>query len=367
MNNIVYLDNAATTQPDVEILNKMAVVTSCCYGNPSSIYSIGQESKEIIIESQRKIGNLFNCNPNDIIFTSGGTESNNLAIFGTLKKTNKKHIITSSIEHPSVMNSMKYLQTIGYNITYLPTNNDGIVNISNLENIINDDTALISIMFVNNEIGTIQPIEYIGQIAKKFNIKFHCDAIQAAGCVKIDVEKLNIDLLSISGHKLYTPKGIGCLYCRDLDISNILYGGHQQRNIRPGTENIGYIHGLGVAIDKLKENHFNKELKEYTMKSLNTIENIIFNGRSDTHIINFRIPNVNNELLIIKLGLKDIFVSGGSACNSGQPEPSYVLKSLGLSDNECKECIRISLGKNNSRKDIDIFVNELKNILRNQI
>lgn len=363
MNHMVYLDNAATTRPDIDILNKISISTSCYYGNPSSIYSIGQESKDVIMESQRKIGKTFNCNPDDIIFTSGGTESNNLAIFGTLKNTKKKHIITSSIEHPSVMNGMKYLESIGYDVTYLPINNDGIVNISNLENIINDDTALISIMYVNNELGTIQPIEEIGRIAKKFSVKFHCDAIQATGCIDIDIEKLNIDLLSISGHKLYTPKGIGCLYCRDLDISNILYGGHQQRNIRPGTENIGYIHGLGVAIDKLKENHFDKELKEYAMKSLSTIENITFNGKSDTHIINFRIPNINNELLIIKLGLKNIFVSGGSACNSGQPEPSYVLKSLGLSDNECKECIRISLGKNNSKEDIDIFVSELKNIL----
>lgn len=367
MERIVYLDNAATTKPDYDIINEISKITNEYYGNPSSIYNIGQESKGIIYKSQMKIASALGCNPEEIIFTSGGTESNNLAIFGTIKQTpDKRHIITTSIEHPSVLNVMEYLETQGYRITYLPVDHNGCINKLDVIKNICEDTTLISIMFVNNEIGSIQPISEIGKIAKEHGIKFHCDAIQAMGCKKINVNDLGVDLLSISGHKIYIPKGIGCLYSRDAKVSNIMYGGHQQNEKRPGTENIGYIHGLGIAIESINNYEFDRKLRDYALDRLKTIPNITFNGKTDSHIINFRIHDIKNEFLIIKLGLKGIYISGGSACNSSQHEYSHVIEALGLDTEDCKACkesVRISLGKYNTEEDIDIFVNTLKEII----
>ena len=281
---IKYFDNAATTQVNQDVIKEMLPYFSIEYGNPSSLYSIGRRAKRALEEARRKIANIINCKPNEIYFTSCGTESDNLAIKGIAyaNKEKGKHIITSKIEHPAVLNTCKELEEQGYKVTYLDVDQNGIVNVEQLKASIKTDTILITIMFANNEIGTIQPIEEIGKIAKENNIIFHTDAVQAMGNLKIDVKKLNINALSMSAHKFYAPKGIGALYVgEDVNFKQIQNGGHQEKNKRAGTENLAEIVGMSKALEliyKNFENHNNKikELRDYYIEKIQNMQWQVF-------------------------------------------------------------------------------------------
>ena len=284
---IKYFDNAATTQVNEEVLKEMLPYFSIDYGNPSSLYSIGRRAKRALEESRKKISNIIGCKPNEVYFTSCGTESDNLAIKGIAYANKEKgnHIITSKIEHPAVLNTCKELEKEGYNITYLDVDEEGFVNIEQLKNAINPKTILISIMFANNEIGTIEPIEQIGRIAKEHNVLFHTDSVQAIGNVRIDVNKMNIDLLSMSSHKFYGPKGVGALYIREgVKCNKLQDGGHQERELRAGTENVAGIVGMGKAIEIAYRDfeEYNKKLASlrnyYIAEIQSKIPNVKING-----------------------------------------------------------------------------------------
>lgn len=362
---MIYFDNAATTSVDKEVAQEIYKILLNSYGNPSSIYDIGLDAKEIIDLSKNKIGRLLNVNPQDIFFTSGATESNNWVLQYISNKYPKGHIITSSIEHPSVLNTCKKLQEQGYKITFLNVNKNGIIDIQQLNDSITKDTVLISVMSVNNEIGSIQPIQEIGEIAHRNNILFHVDNTQGI-YIDFDIEKCHIDYLSMSGHKFHAPKGVGFLYAKNNNIGNLLYGGHQFNGMRPGTENVPYIHGIAVAFEKL---YINREKAQKHIILLNNVIRkelkkigAIFNSDNNSHIVNFQLP-INNEELLLKLNVNDINVSIGSACNSGNKSLSYVLQSIGLTNEQIKKSIRVSFCQNNSFTEIKQFLSVLKNIL----
>lgn len=368
----IYLDNNATTKCDSEVLKAMLPYLENQFGNPSSTYSIGKEVKEAIGLSRKNVANLLNAKEEEIIFTSCASESNVTTILNAVRNNkNKKHIITTRVEHASIMETMKYLESNGYKITYLSVDSLGRLDLEELEKSITEDTLLIAVMMANNEIGNIYPIKEIGEIAKKHNILFHSDAVQALGKVKIDVKELNVDTLSLSGHKINAPKGIGVLYVRDGIPYTPLVFGHQEKNRRGGTENVPYIIGLGTAVklileDNYKENDRLKELRDY-------MEDEIKLRISDIHIygdLDNRLPNtsniafkgVNAEELLIMLESFNIFVSTGSACNSEIAEPSHVLVACGADLDEYSP-IRISLGKYNTKEEIDKFIKSLENIV----
>ncbi len=367
MNSKIYFDNNATTKCDEQILNEMLPYLKEFYGNPSSIYSFGKEIKDKIKEARKNIATLLNADENEIIFTSCASESNASAIMSAAKNTNKKHIITTKVEHASIIETMKYLETKGYKITYLSVDEKGKINLDELIKSITQDTFLISIMMANNELGNIYPIKKIGEIAKKYNILFHCDAVQAVGKVKIDVKNMNIDTLSLSGHKIYAPKGIGVLYVKEgIDFKPLIFG-HQEKNRRGGTENVPYIIALGKAAQMINEDNYeiNKKLKYLRDKLENDIKSkiddvVIYgdieNRLSNTSNIAFK--GVKGEELLLVLEASNIFVSTGSACNSEIAEPSHVLLACNA-DLDNYSPIRISLGKYNTEEEIDIFVDKL--------
>lgn len=342
------------------------------YGNPSSIYSFGREIKEEITKAKRNIAKLLNCDENEIIFTSCASESNVTAIMSAIRNyPTKKHIITTKVEHASIMETMKYLENIGYDITYLPVDSFGKIDLNELENSIRTDTCLISVMMANNEIGNIYPIKEIGEIAKRNNILFHCDTAQAIGKVKIDVNEMNIDTLSMSGHKINAPKSIGVLYVRQTIPFTPLIFGHQERNRRGGTENVPYIVGLGKAAelilkDGYKTNKKLEELRNYMEDEIkNNINDIVFYGDLQNRLPNtssIAFKGVKADELLLMLESFNIFISTGSACNSEISEPSYVLTACNA-DLKNYSPIRISLGKYNTKEEIDIFVKRLVNII----
>lgn len=359
-----YFDNAATTK-----LNKYINLDEYkyYYGNPSSIYSLGQLTKEFIDNSRIEIANVLKVNPEDIFFTSGGTESNNWALQGIARKYKAGHIITTSIEHPSVLQTCKFLEKNNFDVTYLKVNKEGIIDLEDFKKSIREDTFLVSIMAVNNEIGSIQPINEIGEILKNQNRKiyFHVDATQA---IYMDIypENYNIDLLTFSGHKFHSPKGIGILYVKNQDIENLMYGGHQQDSLRPGTENAALIHTLNRCFSYLKKNkkNINKKLlklNNYIRHKLSQIEYISFNSDKNCakHIISIKIDGIDNERLLMRLANKKVYISAGSACNANSKELSYVLKEIGLSDEEIKNSIRISLSEDSTIEEIDYFIEAL--------
>ena len=270
----IYFDNNATTECDAEVLEAMLPFFKEMYGNPSSIYSFGREAKKAIIEARNNIAELLNANQNEIIFTSCASESNVTAILNAVKNNpDKRHIITTKVEHASIMETMKHLETLGYEVTYLSVNTKGQIDLSELENSIKNDTLLVTVMMANNEIGNIYPIKEIGEIAKKHNILFHCDAVQAVGKIKIDVKELNIDTLSLSGHKIHTPKGIGVLYLKEGRTYTPLIFGHQEKNRRGGTENVPYIVGIGRAAKKILEDSYESNEKiEYLRDAFYELE-----------------------------------------------------------------------------------------------
>ncbi len=373
---IRYFDNAATTKVKKEVLDKMFPYLTQEYGNPSSLYKLGRIARAGVEEARKQVATLLNCDKNEIYFTSGGTESDNTALKGImyLEKNKGKHIITSKIEHPAILNTCKTLEENGYKVTYLNVDKEGIINIEELNNCITKDTVLISIMFANNEIGSIQPIEKIGEIANKRGIIFHTDAVQACGNVAIDVRKLKIDMLSLSGHKIGAPKGIGALYVKNnIEFKNLIDGGHQERDKRAGTENVPGMVGLGEACKIAKSNmhkhiHQLKELRDaYFTQISNNLSDIKINGS-----IKYRLPgnsnisfkNMNGDELLARLDEKGICASAGSACSSGSHMPSHVLTAIGLTREYAEGTLRVTFGDDNTKEDVDYLVTNLIKIVQ---
>lgn len=336
----IYLDNSATTKTDNEVVKAMLPYLSQSYGNPSSIYKLGRETRKAVEEARAQVAKVLHCEINEIYFTAGGSESDNTAIRGIAHSYQSKgeHIITSKIEHPAVLETCKQLEKEGFEVTYLGVDENGIVDLEELKKAIKPTTTLISIMFANNEIGTIEPIKEIGQIAKENNIFFHTDAVQAVGSVKINVKELNIDALSLSAHKFYGPKGTGALYVRKgVKFDKFIQGGHQERNKRAGTENVSGIVGLGKAIEmayESLEDHNQKiaKLRDYYVEQVEKkIPYIRINGDRENRLpgnsnISFRF--IEGEGLLLNLDLKGICASSGSACTSGSLNPSHVLLAI---------------------------------------
>ena len=378
---IRYFDNAATTRVKEEVLQEMFPYFCEEYGNPSSMYSVGREAKRALEKARVRVAKLINCKPKEIYFTGCGSESDNTAIKGIAYKNRKKgnHIITSKIEHPAVLHTCQSLEKHGFEVTYLNVDKDGFINLSELENSIKPNTILISIMFANNEIGTIEPIREISKIAKKHNIIFHTDAVQACGNVDIDVRKLGIDMLSLSGHKLYAPKGVGALYVKEgIEFEKFMDGGHQEKDKRGGTENVAEIVGLGKAAELAKNNlEKHKEhlrtLRDYYIKNIEEkITDAKLNGPRENRLpgnANFSFPGINGEELLIHLDERGICASSGSACTTGSMDPSHVLVAIGLDKNMSKGALRTSFGEENTLEDVDFLVDSLVEILnkmRNQ-
>ncbi len=371
----IYMDNSATTPVRKEVVEEMVPYLTENFGNPSSIYEIGKISKHAIDNARKKIADALGTEENEIYFTSGGTESDNWAIKGVAfaKKEKGRHIITSSTEHHAVLHTCAWLEGQGFEITYLPVDKYGMVSPDELKNAIRDDTILISIMLANNEIGTIQPVEEIGKIAKERKIYFHTDAVQAIGHVPIDVNKMNIDLLSLSGHKFGGPKGCGALYIRKgTKIENLLHGGAQERKRRAGTENVPAIVGLGKAIElataEIEESNKNLlELRERLIKGLLNISKTHLNGHPTKRLVNnvnITFEYIEGESLLLLLNAKGIFASTGSACNSSSLEPSHVLTACGVPHEIVHGSLRLSLGSMNSEKDVDRVLEILPDIVQ---
>lgn len=375
MENIRYFDHGATTKTKEEVLKEMIPYFTLNYGNASSIYTIGRKSKKAVEEAREKVAKAINATSKEIYFTSCGSESDNLAIKGVAYANREKgnHIITTKIEHPAVLHTCQHLAREGFEITYLNVDNDGLISLQELEEAITNKTILISIMFANNEIGTIQPIKEIGQIAKKHNIYFHTDAVQAVGNVRIDVRDLNIDLLSMSAHKFYGPKGVGALYARtDVKFDKIQDGGHQERNKRAGTENVAGIVGIGKAIELIYKNfdEYNNKLlnlRDYYIKQIEEkIQYVKLNGHRTKRLpgnANISFKFVDGEALLLNLDTKGICASTGSACTSGSLDPSHVLLAIGLPHDVAQGSLRITFGEDNTKEDVDFLVDTLVNVV----
>ena len=368
---IRYFDHAATTAVKEEVLKEMIPYYCIEYGNASSLYSIGRKSRKILENSREKVARVLNCKPKEIYFTSCGSESDNLAIKGIARKhKNKgKHIITTKIEHPAVLNTCKSLEKDGFTVTYLGVDKDGFISLEELKNSIREDTILISIMFANNEIGTIEPIKEIGRIAKEKGVIFHTDCVQAVGNVKIDVKELGIDLLSLSSHKFYGPKGVGAIYINEnVEFEKIQDGGHQEKNKRAGTENIAGIVGLAKAIelaDKNLEKYNNKliTLRDFYFDEITkNIPNVKINGSKEKRLpgnANVSFKNINGEQLLLELDSLGICASSGSACTSGQSEPSHVLTAIGLNAEYIQGSLRTTFGEENTKEDVEFLIKSI--------
>ncbi|MBF8984818.1 cysteine desulfurase NifS [Lutibacter sp. B2] len=376
MNKRVYLDYAATTPVKEEVFEEMKPYFTEKFGNPSSIYSYGREAKQPIDVARTRIANAVGAKPEEIYFTAGGSESDNWAIKGIAfaNKNKGNHIITTKIEHHAVLHTCEYLEKYGFEVTYLEVDEFGRIHLEDLEKAITDKTILISIMFANNEIGTIQPIKEIGQIARENKIYFHTDAVQALGNVKIDVDDLNIDSMSISSHKIYGPKGIGAMYLRKgVKIHSFVHGGAQERKRRAGTENVPGIVGFGKAAQLITENmdeHINHMmcLKDKLINGI--IERIDFvklNGHSEYRLpgnVNFIFEFIEGESLLLSLDLVGIAGSSGSACTSGSLDPSHVLMALGLPHEIAHGSLRLTIGSFTTEEDIDYVLEELPKIVQ---
>ena len=367
----MYLDNSATTQVSEEVFEEMKPYFTQEFGNPSTLYGIGRESKKALEEARQRVADSINAKKDEIIFTSGGSESDNLAIKGIAFKLQKKgkHIITTEIEHPAVAETLHFLESLDFKVTYLPVYENGIIKIEDLKNAVTDETILITIMHGNNEIGTIQPIDEIGKIAHEKGIKFHTDAVQTFGKIEVDVEKLNVDLLSISSHKINGPKGVGALYIKKgTRLTPLIHGGGQERGIRSGTENVAGIVGFGKACELATKNldaHY-KKLKsisdEIIEKVLDRIPESHLNGDRENrlpNLVNFRFKAIEGESLILLLDAKGYQTSTGSACSSKSLEASPVLTALGLDPVDVHGSLRISLGPESDEFDVDTFVDAI--------
>ena len=375
MDRLIYLDNAATTKVKPEVVDAMLPYFTEEFGNPSSVYSFAAKNKTVIEKAREMIAASINAKPKEIYFTGGGSESDNMAIKGIARayKDKGRHIITSKIEHHAVLHSLRALEKEGYEVTYLDVDEYGVVKLDELKKAIRDDTILITIMFANNEIGTIEPVKEIGQIAKEHGILFHTDAVQAYTQVPIDVKELNIDLMSASGHKINGPKGIGFIYIKSgINIEPLIDGGAQERNRRAGTENVPAIVGLKkaaeLAIANMEERiAYESELRDYLIKSI--MERIPYtrlNGDRHNRLpnnTNFCFQFIEGETLLIMLDMEGICGSSGSACTSGSLDPSHVLKAIGLPDEIAHGSLRLTLSEETTKEDIDYVVDKLDKIV----
>ena len=372
----VYMDYSATTYVKPEVLEEMMPYFTEKFGNPSSFYGISRETKRAIDKAREQVASTLKCLPEEIYFTGGGSEADNWAIKGIATAHRKKgnHIITTKIEHHALLHSCEFLEKFGYEVTYLDVDKEGFINLEELRNAITDRTILVSIMFANNEIGTIQPIKEIGEICREKKVLFHTDAVQAVGNVPIDVKEMNIDLLSLAGHKVYGPKGIGALYIRKgVRIDNLIHGGAQERNRRAGTENIASIVGIGKAMEIAENN-----LKEHTEKLTKLRDRLIdgllkipyttLNGpRGEKRLpgnVNVRFQFIEGESILLSLDFKGVCASSGSACTSGSLDPSHVLLSIGVPHELAHGSLRLTLGEDSTEEDVDYVIEVLPPIIQ---
>lgn len=370
---MIYFDNSATTKISDKALEEMTDVYKNFWGNPSSVHTVGQRAKEILELKRYLVASAFNVSPDKIIFTSGGTESDNFALLGTALKHKKGHIISTQMEHPAILNTLKLLEDLGYDITLIAPDKDGVVNPDEIEKNLRDDTFLISVMHVNNEVGTIQPIEEIGELSQKNNILFHTDAVQGLPWMEYNLSKMPVDLVTFSSHKIHGPKGIGLLYIKDRDkIRRIINGGAQELELRSGTESVPLVAGFSSALTENIESL--EKRREYVLnlkltledKIVNEIEGVSIHGKNVNRvpgISNISFDGVKSRDLQMLLSLRDICVSGGSACSAGSVEPSHVITSMGLSDDEAESSIRISLSHLNTIDEIETFTTTLKELV----
>jgi cysteine desulfurase len=370
---LIYLDNAASTQVHEKVVDEMLPYFKEQFGNPSSIHKYGRLASMAVQNARKRIAALVNAEPKEILLTSGGTESNNTALYGIAHRSKGKHVITSSIEHDAILEPCKLLEKDGFQVTYLPVDKHGLVSLGDVENVISPDTCLISIMFANNEVGTIQPIKEICKLAHEKNIPMHTDAVQAIGKTPIDVKDLGVDLLSISSHKINGPKGVGALYIKNgTKLDPLILGGGQENGLRSGTENVPNIVGFGKACQIVKENmeqneqHFRKLGTKLTSRILQEIPHVTFNGHPEKRIPNnthFTFLGVSGEDLIIKLDENGIAASTGSACSVRIQKASHVLKAMGFSHEQISGSLRLTIGTSNTEKEIDDTVEILKKVV----
>jgi cysteine desulfurase len=375
MSSRIYLDYCATTPVHTNVRNEMLRALDADFGNPSSMHWAGKDSKQLIDRARTDIASGLGCQPAEIIFTSGATEADNLALFGLLRlfPSNKAHFITSAIEHHAILHAAHRLEQDGYSVTYLPVDGHGLVDPEAVRRAIRPETKLISIMYVNNEVGSVQPIAEIGRIAQEHHIRFHTDAVQAIGLFDVNVDDLNIDLLSLSAHKIYGPKGIGALYARSgVDLAPMILGGPQENSHRAGTENVPGIVGLGAAMNLVRQHRAEErvrllELRKYLMDGLQTLDPaVIVNGSAENvapHVLSISFIGVDAEMMLIRLNAEGIAVSLGSACNSESIEPSHVLTAMKLPQEQIESTLRISLGLPTTRQEIDLALDVIKRAL----
>ena len=367
---IVYADNAATTRVSESVLNAMIKHYQGEYGNPSSLYDLGQRAKKAINAAREPIAKLINADPAEIFFTGSGTEADNMALKGVVKsvsarKNGKNHIITTKIEHPAILRTAEHLEREGFEVTYLDVDRDGLISLEQLENAITEKTALISVMSANNEIGTIMPLYEIGQIAKKHGVLFHTDAVQALGHMKLDVKEMNISLMSMSAHKIHGPKGVGALYiAKNVFLDNVIDGGGQEKNRRSGTENVAGIVGFGQAAQDMldhmdEDNERINKMSERLIEGLLKIEKSVLTGHRTNRLpgtCSFAFEAIEGESMIIHLNLKKICASTGSACSTGSRDPYHVLMAIGLAHQNAHGSLRLSLSKYNTEKEVDYII-----------
>ena len=365
---MIYMDNAATTRITDSVFEAMLPYLKENYGNPSAIYSLGQRSRAAIENSRIKIAEILGVKASEIYFTSSGSESDNWALKGSLLPNQENHIISSKIEHPAILNSLKKIEKWGGETSLISVDNEGFVDLDEIESSIKHSTRLISIMFANNEIGTIEPLAEIAKIAKAKNILFHTDAVQAMGNIKFKIEDIGVDMLSLSGHKLGAPKGVGLLYVKEgIELDSFLDGGEQERGQRASTENLASIVGLARALEdaynNIEENKsITRELRDYAIEKLLNIDGVILNGPKEKRLpgnINITLKNTKPQTMVQYLDMFDICVSSGSACAAGSINPSHVLRAIGRSEEDSLSMLRLSLNHENTREECDYVIEKI--------
>ena len=378
---MIYCDNAATTQTAPEVIALMAEASAEFYGNPSSLHTYGQKAKNKLEEAREELAQYLNCKASEVFFTGGGTDGNNIAINGLTKSQNQqKEIITSSIEHSAVLKPLEELEKNGWRIVKLPVNQEGIIKLSELESKLSNKTTFVSIMLANNEIGSIQDIKQAVSLCKKLNIPFHTDAVQAFGKIPVNVDELGVDLLTISAHKFYGPKGVGALFCKDgLHLGPLTFGGGQEKLLKPGTENLpailGMVKAAELAYKNLEQNTQKlQNLQNKLIKGLSELDKISINSSIQNKncipgLVNFSIKDVKGDAAILRLSLSNIAISSGSACSSGSIQPSPVISALYPADQNPKEqwratnSVRVSFGKNNKEEDVELILQAIKKLI----
>ncbi|MDD4352418.1 MAG: cysteine desulfurase family protein [Candidatus Gracilibacteria bacterium] len=376
---MIYLDHAATTPTDPEVVEAMLPYFTEKFGNPSSIHSAGVAGKKALREARQTVAKYLNCKDKEIILTGSGTESDNLAIMGVceaylLREQKKGHIITSNFEHHAVLDCVKHLEKLQvFEATYLPVDKDGLIDPEDLRKAIKDNTVLVSIMYGNNEVGTIEPIKELAAVCHEKGVLFHTDACQAMGYLNVDVQELGVDLMTINGSKIYGPKGTGALYCREgIKLQRQIFGGGQEKGLRAGTENVPGLVGFAKAVEKAVSNYEQnyKEVKamrdEMWKKMQQEVEGLTLNGHAEKRLpnnLNVSIAGIEGEAALLRLDAKGICASSGSACTSGSLEPSYVLKAIGLTDEKAHGSLRFTLGKSNTEEQIKEFVKAFKKVV----